>query len=265
MICMSKRKEFDKEKIVDLYLKQKKSIDYCSRILNTTRITLSKWMRVNGIPIESNRKYKNPILSFTKKEIEILNGCLLGDGHLTKPIGNSCQFTYCSSEYEHVYFVYSYLKQFMVNECVNGPIKYSYIDKRTGKTYTKYSIRTQSNISFFNLRNQWYPRGTKIVPTTVEFSPITLLFWYIGDGGLITGKNYQYIKLATNAFSHDDINYIKVSLQEFNPKVYGNKQKVIYIPRNKIKKFLDVIGKCPISCYERKWNYKDYKYERYTG
>lgn len=262
---MSKRKDFNKDTIINLYHKQKKSIDDCSRILNTTRITLSKWMRSNGIVIDSDRKSTNSVLEFSKEELEILYGCLLGDGHITKPIGHSCQFTYCSSEYEHVYFVYSFLKRFIVNEYIDGPKKYTHFDKRTNKNYTRYTIRTQSNITFYKLREQWYPNGTKIIPTTINFSPIILLFWYLGDGGLINGKYSQSIKLSTNAFSEKDLMFIQKNLKEFEPKIYGKTQKVIYIPRNNIKKFLDTIGPCPIQCYNHKWNYKEYKYEGCAG
>lgn len=258
---MSKRKEFDKNEITDLYHIQRKSLEECSKILNTSRITLTKWMINNGVLVDSNRKFRNPAFRFSEEENEILNGCLLGDGHLTKPVGKSSQFTYCSSEYEHVYFVYSHLKRFIVNECVDGPLEYTFYDKRTNKNYTRYSIRTQSNISFYNLRQKWYPRGVKIIPTTVDFTPTTLLFWYIGDGGLIKGQYYQYLKLSTNAFSEEDLDFVQSKLKCFEPKIYGESQKLLYIPRHRIRKFLDMIGPCPVLCYKHKWEYDEYKYE----
>lgn len=258
---MSKKKDFDKNVVTDLYHVQKKSLDVCSKILNTTRITLTKWMLENEIEIDSDRKFRNPTITFSNNEIEILNGCLLGDGHITKPIGKSCQFTYCSSEYEHVYFVYSHFKKLMVNECVNGPGKYEYFDKRTEKKYIRYEIRSQSNVSFYNLRKLWYPNEIKIVPVDIKLTPTTLLYWYIGDGGLVTGKRYQYIKLSTNAFSDCDLKNLISELESFEPRVYGKSQKVIYLPRHRIKKFLDTIGQCPIKCYEHKWKFNEYKYE----
>ena len=218
----------------------------------------------NGIVIDSNRKFRNEQLILSEIENQIIEGCLLGDGHITKPRGKSCQFSYCSSEYEHVYYVYSKLKRMMAKEYGNGPKKYEYFDKRTNKTYIQYSIRSQSNITFHNLRKLWYPHGIKIIPNIIKLTSTSLLFWYIGDGGLINGERCQYIKLSTNCFSDNNLlNILLPLLKCFSPKLYGKKQKVIYIPHNKIKKFLDKVGNCPVECYSHKWKYKEYKYEIY--
>lgn len=152
----------------------------------------------------------------------------------------------------------------MVKECQFGPIKYVSFDERTNKYYTRYTIRTISNLSFYHLRNKWYPRGIKIVPPDVVLTPTTMLFWYVGDGGLINGPRSQYIKLSTYSFSSKDINILMDKLSEYQPKKYGKKQYVIYIPRIQIKKFLDYIGDCVMICYKHKWHFKEYKYERYV-
>lgn len=259
---MSEKKQFSKQKVINLYKSHSKL--ECSKILKTTPITLTRWMVHNGIVIDHHRKRCNPQLIISKKEEEIINGCLLGDGHITREKGKSCQFTYCSSQYEHVYYVYSQLKRMMVKECEKGPKKYKSLDKRTNKTHIGYRIRSQNNITFYNLRQKWYPKGIKIVPSDVKLTPITLMFWYIGDGGLITGERSQYIKLSTHAFNDVDLNNILLpGLKKFSPRLYGNTQKVIYLPHHKIKYFLDTIGPCPVECYNHKWKYKGYKYVRY--
>ena len=38
-----------------------------------------------------------------------------------------------------------------------------------------------------------------------------------------------------------------------------NEQYFIYIPRRKIKQFLNYIGPCPVPDYSYKWDYKEYK------
>lgn len=210
-------------------------------------------------------KSKKEII-FSDKEKEVLTGCLLGDGHLSKPTGNTSQFTYCSSEKEHTLFVYKFLKKLMVNECIRGPKKYSSLDKRTKKIYTRYTIRTKSNISFFKLRQLWYPNGVKIIPQNIKITSITMLFWYLGDGGLQTGERSQYIKIGTDAFSIENINEIIPQLKKFSPIIYKigeKKHPRLYIKRNKIEDFFNFIGPCPIKCYNHRWKFKEYKNEKY--
>jgi len=82
---MSKKKLFKKEEVLNLYHNRKLSLEDCSEILNTTRKTLSNWMLQNDIKIDSERKHHNDELKFSNKELEVINGCLLGDGHITLP------------------------------------------------------------------------------------------------------------------------------------------------------------------------------------
>jgi hypothetical protein len=260
---VSDKKTFDNDVITKLYVVDKKSLKDCSKILNTSHITLSLWMRQNKIPIDLHRKHSNVEFTFSKNENEIIDGCLLGDGHITKPKGKSCQFSYCSSKFEHVNFVYKKLKRLMVLGCRNGPIKHRTKDKRTKKYYTSYKIKTQNNIAFYKLRIRWYPNNIKIVPSDVKLTPQSILFWYIGDGGIINGKRCQYIKISTHCFTLTEVEFLKSTLSEFNPKIYGKKQPVIYIPHNRIQKFLDYIGECPVLCYDCKWKFKPYKYKIY--
>ena len=68
---MSKKLNFNRNEVVQLYFNEKRSVIECSKILGTTRVTLTKWMNENGILIDSKRKHSNEKISFTNKEIEM--------------------------------------------------------------------------------------------------------------------------------------------------------------------------------------------------
>lgn len=211
----------------------------------------------------------NTPIVLSQEEKEFIDGALLGDGHITKPKGRSSQFSYVTSKQTHAEYVYQKLKRLAVGECLNGPTKSLVFDKRTNKTYTSYRFRSVSNITFFELRNRWYPDGNKVIPNDVVLSPITTLIWYLGDGSLMKAKRSYYIKLSTNGFQKENVESVLFpQISTYNPSfVYATKsQWWVYIPRRNIDKFLKFIGDCPVSEYDYKWKFDAYKRDAYrTG
>lgn len=196
-------------------------------------------------------------IKLTDYELETIQGCLLGDGHISRNTNcKSSYFGYCSSEYEHVEYVWKQLKRLSTPRYENGPVKSTTYLKKTGKTYTTYSIRTRSNITFYNLRKKWYPDGVKIVPNDLNLSTNIIRFWYIGDGSL--DKQYGYIKLCTDSFNEESINLLNEQLQKWESWINPNVNR-IYIKRIHVKSFLEYIGNCPIYAYSHKWKTKQLK------
>lgn len=202
---------------------------------------------------------RNPEIILSPEQSQILNGCLLGDGWISK---KNFDFGYLSSKLDHVECIFEIFREFIPKRYKNGPKKYSYFDKRYEKTYTNYSFYTQRNITFLRLRQKWYPQDKKIVPRDLRLSPLTCLWWYIGDGTL--NPTQQYILLYTNGFEENDVNFLINLLNELEFESHSfefkKKNKIEYtirIPRRKVKKFLDYIGACPVSSYNYKWHYRE--------
>lgn len=247
-----KKKIFNIEEIKKMYYNNKVSIDNIAKLLSTSRITLTKFFKENNL--ERNNKCQTPKIILTNRQIEVLNGCLLGDGHLSKIRSNS-YFSYTSSIENHVKFVYNEFSEYM------NDIKFvNYYDKRTNKTYYRYITNSILNEKFTELRNVWYPNGIKIIPNDVKLTNTTCLFWYIGDGNLCQGYEKEitsYLKLSTQCFSIEDIdNMLIPQLKMFNAYRYD---KFVFISRKGIEKFLKYIGKCPFPEYEHKWEVFPYK------
>jgi len=81
-------------------------------------------------------KNNNKII-LTNRQVQIINGCLLGDGHLKKCNTDKCnsQFVYTSNIENHVKFVYNEFSEYL--KVIR---KREVYDKRTNKNYIRYSI-----------------------------------------------------------------------------------------------------------------------------
>lgn len=212
--------------------------------------------------MESQLKEK---IILTDIQKEVLYGALLGDGTLiTHKNGKNSYFSYTSKSKQHVEYVMSYFTQYITQA---GIYDTSYYDKRTNKTYYRSVAKTKANQVFTQEKQNWYKCGKKVIPSDLTLTPLTCLIWYIGDGCISHNKRTQNIKLATQCFSKEDQEKILIpQLQNFDVTLMkadisknGEQQYFIYIPKRKIKNFLEYIGPCPFSDYQYKWDYSEYK------
>ena len=197
-------------------------------------------------------------MSFTKLQFDALQGCLLWDGHLECRKGNAC-FQYASSSKQHTEYVHSFFKEFCTENYQTIKTRYVY-DKRTNKTYTTHTFKTKCLPDFTDNHNRWYVNKVKVVPNDLVLNPIVNLFWYIGDGEL--ESRCGYIKLHTNSFSLDEVEYLCSKLgfnSDYFRKDIKSGQHIIRVPRRGVSKFLKLIGKCPFTDYSHKWKQVPYK------
>jgi hypothetical protein len=189
----------------------------------------------------------------------VLEGCLLGDGHLElhKHCKNA-RFSYLSSSKQHVEYVHQFFKHYC-SDNYQEVKRSEYFDKRTDKTYVRYYFKTKALPIFTEQHQRFYSNGIKLVPKDLILDKTTLLFWYIGDGEL--ESRYGFIKLHTNNFTRDDVNFLCSLLVNFNAKEIrkNDNQYLISIPRKKVKSFLSFIGPVIFSDYKHKWEFVNYK------
>jgi len=244
-----------------MYFNKNMSQESIAKQLNCSTDTIRRNFKDYNISSKKPKEWlTNKEIILTDIQLEVINGALLGDGHLTKQKHGNSQFSYTSKIKNHVEYVYNYFNNYSTKE---GIKEYSCYDKRTNKVYTRYTARTQLNISFTKLKKIWYKNNIKIIPNYLILTPLTCLVWYIGDGSLNCSKYSQYVKLSTNCFTYNELNSIIIpQLNIFNAelkKTEKNNQYIIYIPHHKIKEFLNYIGECPFDEYKYKWIYKEYK------
>ncbi len=265
-MCLSKKIVLNKEDLYQKYavegLSQKNVAKYFGCSIDTVVRNLKEYNIQSHMPNYHTHEQK---VYLNEKQINYLYGAMLVDGCLAKTSHSiNSQFTYTSKSFQHVNFVSKPFENMLYNEGV----KYiTYYDKRTNNTYERYAFRTITDIGFEKERKIWYPNDTKHIPNNLKLNSIICLIWYIGDGGICTGNNSQYIKLSTQCFNKEEQEDILLpQLSEFNAKIMkadigsnGKQQYFIYIPRINILDFLVYIGNCPFDDYSYKWNFKEYK------
>jgi len=224
-----------------------------AEIIGTNYITLRDFMKRNNIKTRSQSEYiglRSKGERLTNKELEIINGCLLGDGCLysrkyTANLSYTCKHeNICIS-----------LKEHLPNLYTTGPRKHSYYDKRTNKVYSSYKINSISNFHFMELRKKWYPFCKKIVPRDLALTPETCYWWYLGDG-----SSNNSLKLCTNGFTVDDIEFL-LSIFPVKATYYMQKSSktnkfypvILICSIDDRRKFLEYIGKCRHAEYNHRW------------
>ena len=200
-------------------------------------------------------------IQLTQIQKDVLTGALLGDGSLIiHKNGKNAYFQYLSKSKQHVKYIANYFNDIITPA---GIYNRAYCDGRTNKQYFYSAFRTYANKTFTDIYNEWYINKKKIIiPKNLQLNSTICLIWYIGDGGIISAKQSEFIKISTHCFTKESQEEILLpQLKDFNASLMktDNNQYFIYIPHRKEADFLEYIGQCPFSDYQYKWNYKKYK------
>lgn len=186
-------------------------------------------------------------VTIPQEQQEIINGMLLGDGHIelkkryiSAALGYACNYS-------------------SILESIRENLPCLRFNPKLVKTQTGYRLMSQSYMTFTRMREKWYPNGQKIVPRDIELTPTTCYWWYLGDGSSANNS----LKLYPLSFSLDDVEFLasKMPIRTHIYFVKGNKPKTIgkrypYLSINKIDErmqFLEFIGRCQHPEYKRRW------------
>lgn len=179
---------------------------------------------------------------------ELIDGLLLGDGSLDKRAKNA-RYRHSCKYKEYIEYVIKELSKF-------GVFTETIYDKdngyNTGRVFQCYSkIHNELTIHY----KRWYNNKKKILPSDLILTPLNLLHWYIGDGGFDSDKGYlRQISIAAHSFSFEEREILCNKLRNFDLKVSNTKNGKINITKKSIPLFLSIIGKCPVECYQYKFD-----------
>ncbi|AGM10956.1 homing endonuclease with LAGLIDADG motif [Halorubrum tailed phage 7] len=127
----------------------------------------------------------------SRRLMEILTGCMLGDAGAQKPNKNT------------MIAVYNKNKKFLDHLHEELGCFSKGVEEKDGGTYsdpntTYYRLRTACHPQF-NWFADWYTKKGKKFPLGIHLSPTTLAYWYACDGGLggNRGRN-RHIELYTS-------------------------------------------------------------------
>jgi len=201
----------------------------------------------------SKAKTKN--WKFSKKQKDILEGLLLGDGCITgwKKRKRSKIFILANNSKEFCL----YIKKLM-------PKEYSNLFRNSENSFHL----TGKSCSFIKeLYKKWY-KNEKIVPRDFKLNKTNLYYWYLCDGSLRkqTGRK-DSIYLYTDGLHLLYVKKLSKQLKKISfentiiKHNYATKKEeygfAIRISAYFTQKFLDFLGKNKIHDYAYKWNYKN--------
>ena len=246
----------DRDWLYIMYRIKRISISQIAEEMGISRTPMHNWFHKLNIPIRSRAERTHLVeanhCNLSQEAREWIDGELLGDGCLCSRSSYSARISYGSKYPEYIQYVLDTLKSFGIEQ--SGRIK-KYYNKK-GNCYT-YNYASRAYVELLPVRKRWYPEGKKIVPKDLELTPLILRQHYIGDGSLIHRKGKKpRIILATCSFPISDVEWLINKLNKLGFKATRqNFNNMISISTYSTQEFLDYIGKCPVKCYQYKWNY----------
>lgn len=245
-----------------------------SKKYNISAMTIYRFLKKNNVNLRKNWEHKTlkvPESELSEFQKQVLDGLLLGDGSIPNPHNGKKLKDYLHCSYftltsEHQEFA-NHVKEIL-------PFKFRTYEKDrkvtiiNGKEYKcskAYDVTSVTDKCLNDYRTKWYPNNIKIIPKDLIISPISVKYWFYGDGSTsyINYKNiprYVELTLCTNNFSISDCEVLIEKLKNvgLNLRIHltKNQQPVLFASKTEnIINFLNYIGKCTLNCFEYKWKY----------
>nr|YP_008475182.1 hypothetical protein [Candida labiduridarum]AGS44490.1 hypothetical protein [Candida labiduridarum] len=219
-------------------LNEYNSITECSRRINISRNTITKYLNNNKIykykylfsyKLLNNNELNKYNINISDNVKEIIIGELLGDGHINLSPNNKSarlEWTFSSKSLNYV----NYLKFNKLKSLCNDTLPSPYPKDNP----IQYWFSTKYRPDILDLHKLWYKydyinnKYIKILPEYLNISPISLAHWLMGDGTYTSS-----IILCSDTFSKDEV----IKLINYLDKQYNIKSTILvikYINNNKL-------------------------------
>ena len=149
------------------------------------------------------------------KQREVVVGMMLGDGCVRRITKGNSRFQIIHSTAQREWFNL---------ECraLMG-MGYKVYERVARKQSSPSCLaETLSGFEWTKFRNEWYPKGKKVVPDNIELTPLTLATWYMDDGSLTDSNGAIF---CTEGFDREAIWRLFWKLVDlgFKPRIYPAK------------------------------------------
>lgn len=192
----------------------------------------------------------NSLPEFTSRQIEILNGSLLGDGCIIKPKIGNCRFVKEQKDANREYLYWHYNELLPYSKKVESisrlkPIIFPQGTILLPGSHKQAAFRTCNHPRLTLLRNIWYPNGIKEVPSDIVLTPLTLAIWFCDDG--CNSAKQRNARFCTQGFKIKDCEMLSQKLLELGIETYLCKrntklrQRIIQIKCVSYINFIDII------------------------
>ena len=188
---------------------------------------------------------------FTTEQWSIINGSLLGDGHITKVKYGNSSFVKNQCRKHEDYLKWHFDKLFPYSCPLKNRDNYC-----LGKKYYRTTFNTRTNLIFSELREKWYPLGKKIVPQDLKLDPLAIAIWFFDDGS--NSIKSRCCRFATYCFNKVECELLVKELDNFNIKCNIAKNNVIMVKTQSYKELVDLIKPYMLwDCFKHKIQYRD--------
>lgn len=215
------------------------------RMMNREESSIRERLYRQGVEMRPRGKRLNDAV-LTDRQREIIDGEMLGDGHLA-----------CSGAYKNA-SLHWHQKSLEHTELLRdefselSPSFAPRTDAAVGWT-----LHTACNPDLTVQHARWYKKKTKIVPDDLVLSPLTCFHWYIGDGSLTKSGAIELYSMgftrAENERLAGMLGAIGVHATVQCKRRNGREYFYLYIGAAQASTFLEYIGPPRVSDYLYKW------------
>ena len=165
-----------------------------------------------GVHVRSNKEQNEKKLNLTEDQkplfMGIVDGLLLGDGQIDRK--GLLRLEQSNLRYCWLDVVTDQLSTIGgTSHIIPIPPRIKIIEGR--KVYKKPGslLYTPAYVELQEQRKRWYPDAEKRVPRNLDLSPLTIAYWFAGDG---TCNTNGILVFCTNGFVKEDTEYLAESL-----------------------------------------------------
>ena len=218
-------------------------------------LTTEGWLQVKDLSENSKVITSEPCPNL--KQMEIVNGSLLGDGCISnsrsKKIESRYSFSFVGLTKHEDYHEIRSIKGFKWG-IVKNKNEFGYIGDKVFKKQPSCTHNTSVGGIWKELRDKWYVNGIKEVPVDIELTPLTLAVWYMDDGSLGGRKDYiaktarkfednrRTVQLATMGFSTESLIILQQKFRDLNYKCNIQKDNSLRLTVESSRKFFNVVS-----------------------
>jgi len=248
----------NKKALQQLYWEQELNQQEIGELLGVTEDTISIWMKKLGVPCRAGPDYVHlgvaKHFNWTPEAVSFFNGSLLGDGALDKGSTKSARYKHSSKYRGYLEWVQSTLHGFGIE---TGRITAHKHIMPSGNVVFSYYLNSKSYPEFLQLYQKWYsPELGKQPPNDLVLDSITLRQWYIDDGTFIRVKGPRggryAIVIANFSFTQEKTQFLLKQLYALGLSA-RLVQSGFSIGRKSVPRFFNIVGPCPVTCYQYKW------------
>ena len=239
------RAQFERNWLLREYVARERTCEDIAQELGCHRSTVSR--ALSRARITARGIQELPPLDPSEPLDEILEGLVLGDGYVSDVKNHKAQVEVASMHEGFVLWL-GYILEDLGLRCYRiYRLKRERPLPQGGVTDTPiFFLKTYLYKHLVEIRQWFYPEGTKIVPPDVSLTPLSCLHWYLGDGCLKRSRSSFAIDMSTCGFTVSDVELLVEKLRAIGFQCTRQPStNTIRISAYSAHDFLDYIGPCP--------------------